>query len=243
MTMKLMQGDCLEQMKEIPDKSIDMILCDLPYGTTRNSWDFRIDLNKLFTQYHRIIKRNGVIALFSQSPFNAELIVANKKNFRYEWIWEKAQGTGHLNANKMPMKKHENILIFYRKLPTYNPQFMNGKPYTSIYATHSSNYGKQKNNIKTVNKGKRYPTDILKFTGEKGLHPTQKPVSLLAYLIKTYTNEGETVLDNCMGSGSTGVAYLHTNRNFIGIEKDENYFKIAENRIHEAEQEIITSMQ
>lgn len=234
--MKLMQGDCLELMKTIPDRSIAMVLCDLPYGITRNSWDCCLDLNKLFMQYHRIIKKNGVIALFSQPPFSAELIMANKKNFRYEWIWEKSQGTGHLNANRTPMKKHENILIFYSKLPTYNPQFMNGKPYISTQSTHSSNYGKQKNNITTVNNGKRYPTDILKFTSEKGLHPTQKPVSLLAYLIKTYTNESETILDNCMGSGSTGVACLNTNRDFIGIELDETYFNIAEKRIHEAEQ-------
>lgn len=235
MSVKLMQGDCLELMKQIPDKSIDMILCDLPYGTTQNKWDSRIDLYKLFPIYRRIVKNGGVIALFSQPPFNADLIQANRKHFRYEWIWEKSAGTGHLNANRMPLKKHENILIFYDKLPDYHPQFSDGKPYVTTYSTHSSNYGKQKDNITTVNIGKRYPIDILKFSSEHGFHPTQKPVPLLEYLIKTYTNEGETVLDNCMGSGSTGVACVNTSRGFIGMELDEHYFQIAEKRIREAE--------
>lgn len=231
---KLMQGDCLELMKNISDKSVDMILCDLPYGTTKNKWDSVIPFEPLWEQYNRVIKDNGAIVLFSQMPFTVDLVASNYKDFRYEWIWEKLTASGHLNANRMPMKKHENILAFYKKLPTYNPQFTEGKPYVATYSTHSSNYGKQKDNITTINDGKRYPVDIIKFNNDRGLHPTQKPVELLEYLIKTYTNEGETVLDNCMGSGSTGVACVNTNRNFIGIELDKGYFEIAKSRIEQA---------
>lgn len=219
-------------MNDIKDKSVDMILCDLPYGTTRNKWDSVIDLDRLWIHYQRIIKDDGCIALFSQTPFDKILGTSNLKMFKYEWIWEKTQGTGHLNAKKMPMKKHENILIFYKKLPTYNPQWEWGKPYVATYSTHSSNYGKQKDNVTTISDGRRYPTDIIKFQSEKGLHPTQKPVPLLEYLIRTYTNENETVLDNCMGSGSTGVACVNTNRKFIGMELEEKYFQIAKDRIY-----------
>lgn len=239
--LTLWQGDCLELMEDIPDKSVDMILCDLPYGTTRNKWDVRIDLNLLFESYKRMVKIGGVIALFSQQPFSADLIQANRKQFRYEWIWQKSQGTGHLNANKMPLKAHENILIFYDKLPTYNPQKTYGYPcYRVKHYKGSTNYGKQDECETICTDGSRFPIDILKFTSvnnstDKKLHPTQKPVPLLEYLIKTYTNEGETVLDNCMGSGSTGVACVNTNRNFIGIELDENYFQIAKNRIEETQ--------
>lgn len=159
---------------------------------------------------------------------------------KYEWIWEKHMATGHLNAKKMPMKAHENILVFYKKLPIYNPQFTEGKPYTVTYSTHSSNYGKQKDNITNINNGYRYPRDIVKFKHDKEkLHPTQKPVELLEYLIKTYTNENMLVLDNCMGSGSTGVACLNTNRRFIGIELDENYFQIAQDRIENHEKTML----
>ena len=228
-------GDCLELMKDIPDGSIDMILCDLKYGTKKNKWDSVIQFELLWEQYNRIIKDNGAIVLFSQMPFTVDLVASNYKDFRYEWIWEKLSASGHLNANRMPMKKHENILVFYKKLPTYNPQFTEGKPYVATYSTHSSNYGKQKDNITTINDGKRYPVDIIKFNNDRGLHPTQKPVELLEYLIKTYTNEGDTVLDNCMGSGSTGVACVNTGRNFIGIELDGGYFEIAKSRIEEAE--------
>lgn len=231
----LKQGDCLELMKDIPDKSVDMILCDLPYGVTSNKWDSIIPFEPLWESYHRVIKDNGAIVLFSQMPFTVDLVASNYKDFRYEWIWEKLSASGHLNANRMPMKKHENILVFYKKLPTYNPQFTEGKPYVATYSTHSSNYGKQKDNITTINDGKRYPVDIIKFNNDRGLHPTQKPVELLEYLIKTYTNEGDTVLDNCMGSGSTGVACVNTCRNFIGIELDGGYFEIAKSRISEAE--------
>ena len=239
--LTLWQGDCLELMKNIPDKSIDMILCDLPYGTTNNKWDKKIDLQALWEQYKRIIKVNAAIVLFSQMPFCVDLIVSNRKWFRYEWIWQKAQGTGHLNANRMPLKIHENILIFYDKLPTYNPQKTYGHAYyRAKHYKGSTNYGKQDECETICADGSRYPTDVIKYaqcncTKEKPIHPTQKPVDLLEYLIKTYTNEGETVLDNCMGSGSTGVACVNTNRDFIGIELDENYFQIAKNRIEETQ--------
>ena len=220
-------------MKDIPDKSVDMILSDLPYGTTKNKWDSIISLDKLWEHYNRIIKDNGAIVLFAQTPFDKVLGVSNLKMLKYEWIWEKEQGTGFLNAKKMPLKNHENILIFYKKPPIYNPQMRKGKSYTLERNTFTVNYGKQVDMVRTENTGERYPLTILKFKRDKEkLHPTQKPVALLEYLIKTYTNEGEIVLDNCMGSGSTGVACLNANRKFIGIELDENYYNIACNRIN-----------
>lgn len=230
------QGDCLELMKDIPDESIDMILCDLPYGTTKNKWDSVIPLNKLWKSYERIIKDNGAIVLFSQMPFSAELVHSNLKLFKYEWIWQKDNGTGFLNAKKMPLKIHENILVFYKKLPLYNPQMRTGfKPYKCKQGRHSTNYGAYEQGHITESNGERYPIDIIKFKKDSGLHPTQKPVELLEYLIKTYTNENETVLDNCMGSGSTGVACVNTNRNFIGYELDEHYFQIAKERLEQHE--------
>lgn len=234
--MILQQGDCLELMKDIPDKSIDLILCDLPYGTTQNKWDTVIPFEDLWKQYNRIIKDNGAILLFSQMPFGANLIMSNPKMFRYEWIWEKTIATGHLNAKKMPLKKHENILVFYKHLPVYNPQGLIelDKPLI-VDAKHHEYEGYNDNSQKTwERKNTNYPTDILKYGRDKmkgSLHPTQKPVELLEYLIKTYTNEGDTVLDNCMGSGSTGVACLNTNRDFIGMELDEKYFQVACDRL------------
>lgn len=235
--MTLLQGDCLELMKDIPDKSIDLILCDLPYGTTRNKWDTVIPFDKLWAQYNRIIKDNGAIVLFSQMPFGASLIMSNPKMFRYEWIWEKEQGTGWLNAKKMPLKKHENILVFYKHLPTYNPQglieLVSPVERQAKNHEHGSNYGANSQNSWSA-QYTNYPTDMLKYDrdkNKKALHPTQKPVALLEYLVKTYTNEGDTVLDNCMGSGSTGVACKNTNREFIGMELDENYYKIACERL------------
>lgn len=238
--IKLINDDCLNAMKDIPDSSIDMILCDLPYGTTKNKWDNIIDLEKLWIEYERIIKENGCIVLFSQMPFTAKLVQSNLKLFRYEWIWEKESSTGFLNSKKMPLKIHENILIFYKNLPTYNPQMRKGfKPYICKQGRPSSNYEMYNKEIITENNGNRYPIDIIKFNRDRGLHPTQKPVALLEYLIKTYTNEGDLVLDNCMGSGSTGVACINTNRNFIGIELDEKYFKIAKDRIEEEGRKFI----
>ena len=238
--VQLYKGDCLEIMKDIPDKSIDMILCDLPYGTTRNKWDSVLSLDELWEQYERIIKDNGAIVLFAQTPFDKVLGCSNLKMLRYEWIWEKTSATGHLNAKKMPMKAHENILVFYKKLPTYNPQKTAGhqrkvsKAEHKINCVKTTNYGEH--GLTTYDSTERYPRSVQVFKTDKqkeSLHPTQKPVALLEYLIKTYTNEGETVLDNCMGSGSTGVACLNTNRKFIGIEKDDKYFDIACNRINE----------
>ena len=236
--IQLYNGDCLELMKNIPDGSVDLVLCDLPYGTTRNKWDCIIPLDRLWEQYKRVIKDNGAIVLFAQTPFDKVLGVSNLDMLKYEWVWQKSQGTGHLNAKKMPMKSHENILVFYKKLPTYNPQWGEGKPYRCKSSVHSSNYGKQKYRTETVSDGKRYPLDCLKINRtekDRHLHPTQKPVELLEYLIKTYTNENDVVLDNCMGSGSCGVACINTNRNFIGIELDKGYFDIAKKRINEAQ--------
>ena len=238
--IELWQGDCLELMKNITDGSVDLVLCDLPYGTTRNKWDTVIPLDSLWKEYKRVVKKSGAIVLFAQTPFDKILGASNLDMLKYEWIWEKSQGTGHLNAKKMPMKSHENILVFYRQLPTYNPQWEWGKAYTVTCGKHSTNYGKQKDKVATVSDGRRYPKDILRFgkaETDKHLHPTQKPVALMEYLIKTYTNDGETVLDNCMGSGSTGVACVNTNRRFIGIELDEGYFNTAKKRIEEAYEE------
>ena len=236
--MQLLQGDCLELMQDIPDGSIDMILCDLPYGTTKNKWDSVIDLDRMWSQYKRIIKSNGCIALFAQNPFGAELIHSNRQMFRYEWVWNKTPCTGFLNANRMPLRAHENILIFYKKLPTYNPQMVKGEKHgRGGWNRNSANYGEY------VDFGRRssdeyYPRDIIQFHTDHSfggsqlrLHPTQKPVPLLEYLIKTYTNPGQVVLDNCMGSGSTGVACANTGRDFIGIELDPDYFGIAKERI------------
>ena len=236
--MELIQGDCLEVMKNIPSASVDMILCDLPYGTTRNKWDTCLNLGKLWEQYKRIIKDNGAIVLFSQMPFTAALVMSNPKMFRYEWIAEKSLATGFLNAKRMPMKAHENILVFYKKLPTYNAQMTKGKPYSITRRDIGGQYLHNFESIETKNEGTRCPRDVLRdlwqpYCGGKMYHPTQKPVPLLEYLIKTYTNEGDTVLDNCMGSGSTGVACVNTKRDFIGVELDENYFDIARGRIND----------
>ena len=235
----LKQGDCLDLMKNIPDKSIDMILCDLPYGTTRNKWDKTISLIELWNVYNKIIKDNGAIILFSQMPYSATLVQSNLKMFRYEIIWEKTQGTGFLNAKKMPLKIHENILVFYKNLPTYNPQMRLGfKPYKTKSSLNSSyNYHNGIGNCLSKSDGERYPVDIIKFDYDRKdkVHPTQKPVALLEYLIKTFSNAGDTILDNCMGGGSTGIACVNTNRNFIGIELDETYFNIAKERIEKAQ--------
>ena len=231
--IRLHKGNCLELMKEIGNKSIDLILCDLPYATTRNKWDSMIPLDQLWEHYERIIKDSGAIVLFAQTPFDKVLGASNLKMLKYEWIWEKNIATGHMNAKKMPMKEHENILVFYKKLPTYNPQMTKGEPYTNKRKPindNGSNYGYIER-TDTINEGLRYPKSILRFDREIGLHPTQKPVPLCEYLIKTYTNENDLVLDNCMGSGSTGVACKSLSRKFIGIELDEGYFKIAESRM------------
>lgn len=232
--------DCLEGMKRIPDKSIDMILCDLPYGTTKCKWDTVIPLEPLWEQYKRLIKDNGAIVLFAQTPFDKVLGCSNLDMLRYEWIWEKTQATGHLNANKMPLKSHENILVFYKKLPVYNPQKTDGhKPsnfYTKYISTQNNTelYGCTSKEISGGGNTDRFPRSVQVFVSDKQkihLHPTQKPVALLEYLIKTYTNEGDIVMDNCMGSGSTIVAAINTNRKYIGFELDKHYYDVACKRI------------
>lgn len=239
--MTLLQGDCLELMKQVPDKSIDLILCDLPYGTTRNSWDEVIPFDKLWAQYNRIIKDNGAILLFAQGKFYVNLVSSNMKMFRYDLVWDKELVSGFLNAKRMPLRRHEQVAVFYKHLPTYNPQFTQGKPLHSkgtAYQTKeltNNNYGDFKaTDDNRAGSTEKYPTSIIKFQKPHPsvcVHPTQKPIELLEYLIKTYTNEGDTVLDNCMGSGSTGVACKNTNREFIGIELDEKYFKVACERL------------
>lgn len=236
-------GDCLEIMKDIPKESIDMILCDLPFGTTNCRWDTVIDLDKLWEHYDRVIKPNGAILLFAQTPFDKVLGCSNLKLLRYEWIWEKTTATGHLNAKKMPMKAHENILVFYKELPIYNPQKTNGhksvNSYTKYLETQNKTevYGKFSTEVKGGGNTDRYPRSVQVFSTDKQkskLHPTQKPLLLCEYLIKTYTNEGEVVLDNCIGSGTTAVGCINTNRNYIGIEKDEQIFNTAVTRINQS---------
>lgn len=237
---KLLQGDCLELMNKIPNKSLDMIFTDLPYGTTNCKWDSIISLDKLWKHYNRIIKDNGVILLFAQTPFDKVLGASNLKMLKYEWIWEKTQATGHLNAKKMPMKAHENILVFYKKLPTYNPQMTEGHTpihsYTKYVSTQNNTeiYNKMNKEISGGGETTRYPRSVIQFASDKQtchLHPTQKPLALCEYMIRTYTNENDLILDSCMGSGTTGVAALNLNRRFIGIELDEMYFNVAKQRI------------
>ena len=230
------QGDCLELMKEIPDKSINMILCDLPYGTTQCSWDTVIPFDKLWEQYNRIIKDNSAIVLFGSEPFSSQLRCSNLKNYKYDWVWDKKIPSGMCNAKIQPMRQTENISVFVRGKSHYNPQMISREmPIKGGGLRDSYSGGNVGKNMKPLHKiyDMKYPTTLIVFDKiRKGsLHPTQKPVPLLEYLIKTYTNEGELVLDNCMGSGSTGVACLHTNRNFIGFELDEKYFNIAKERL------------
>lgn len=234
---QVIEGDCLKVMKELPSKSVDMILCDLPYGTTCNKWDSVIPLDKLWQEYNRIIKNNGVIALTSQGLFTAKLILSNEKFFKYKFIWEKSKPTNFLNAKKQPLRKHEDICIFYKKQPTYNPQMTNGNPYnkgvrkkqlTGSYGDFSA--------VEVKSNGDRYPVDIIYFkTAESEgevVHPTQKPVELGRYLIRTYTKLGDVVLDNACGSGSFLISALHEGRNFIGIEKNKGVHLFKNKKIN-----------
>lgn len=236
--IELYHGDCLEVMKQIPDGSVDMVLCDLPYGTTACKWDTIIPFEPLWEQYWRITKPNAAIVLTAAQPFTSALVMSQIKHFKYEWIWDKVKGTGHLNSKKMPMRNHESVLVFYKNLPTYNPLKTYGHTRKVSYKSkrlQSQVYGKT-NKDTEYDSTERYPRSIQVFstdTQKISIHPTQKPVALMEYLIKTYTNEGETVLDNCMGSGTTGVACKNLNRNFIGIEKELEYFEIAKKRIDE----------
>lgn len=320
MSMQLMQGDCLELMRSIPDGSVDMILCDLPYGTTACKWDTVIPFEPLWAQYRRIAKRNAAIVLTASQPFTTALIASNVDLFRYSWVWEKDQGVNFMSAKRQPLKVHEDVCVFYADLAeqrgaaveyaplreyfqterdesglsaqeiasvlgnfmashyftngaqfcipsadnyaklqttgrfqrpyeevrreyqrlgesihpvTYNPQMTAGNPYISGKGTSGEVTGCVQK-VQTINEGTRYPRSILPFKRQTGIHPTQKPVALMEYLIRTYTNEGDTVLDNCMGSGTTGVACVNTGRKFIGIEMDSGYFEIAKDRIEAA---------
>lgn len=238
--VSLYHGDCLELLKDVPSKSVNMVLCDLPYGTTRNKWDSCINLDALWIEYKRVLAEGGAVALFAQMPFVATLYNSNPKWFRYDLIWVKSRPVGFLNANRMPLRAHEQILIFYPKLPTYNKQRRMGfSNYTIVNNGPSSNYNNFHSAPKIVTNGTRDPIDVLNFKSEQGAHPTQKPVLLLEWLIKTYTNEGDTVLDNTMGSGSTGVACVNTGRNFIGMELNADYFATAQARIKEAQGALI----
>lgn len=231
--LSLFNGDCLKVMQDIPQKSIDLILCDLPYGTTACKWDSIIPFGLLWEQYDRVIKDNGAVVLFAAQPFTTKLIQSNLKDFRYCWYWKKNNVTGGQFAKVQPMRCIEDICVFYRKKPTYNPQGI-VKIINPVKRemNNQSNVYKWRGKEMYIQQYTNYPKHLICFAKDKtNLHPTQKPVALLEYLIKTYTNEGETVLDNCMGSGSTGEACLNTNRRFMGIEKDDKYFNIAKNRL------------
>ncbi|MEZ2132493.1 MULTISPECIES: site-specific DNA-methyltransferase [unclassified Sinorhizobium] len=237
--MRLHNGDCLEILPTIAAGSVDMVLCDLPYGTTQNKWDSVIPLDRLWAEYWRVVKPNGAVVLTAQTPFDKVLGVSCLKYLKYEWIWEKTEATGHLNAKRCPMKAHENVLVFYRAMPTYHPQKTTGharKTATQVNAKQSTNYGEH-GAKPPYDSTERYPRSVQTFSTDKqhgSLHPTQKPVALMEYLIRTYTNPNETVLDNTMGSGTTGVAAKNTGRHFIGIERDPDYFSIASDRINGA---------
>ena len=247
---KIYNMDCLEGMKQIPDGSVDAIICDLPYGTTENEWDIIIPFDKLWEQYLRIMKDNAPVILFSQMPFTIDVVCSQRKLFRYEWIWEKTCPTGVMNAKKMPLKAHENILVFYKKLPTYNPQKWKGKILKGVKrsSVQSKNYGKQGVLEHYPDpEGLRFPLDVIVFPPDaersdsthcKDRHPTQKPVDLLRYLVRTYSNEGDTILDNCMGSGTTAVACIKEKRHFIGFELNKEYYDKACQRIDAAQRQL-----
>lgn len=236
----LVMGDCMEVMKSIPDASVDMVLCDLPYGTTACKWDAVIPFEPLWREYWRVAKSAGAIVLTAQTPFDKVLGASQIENLRHEWIWEKTAATGFLNAKKAPLKAHENVLVFYRRQPVYNPQMTAGatiKRVNPSYANHGDNYGKSSSIRAAYESTERYPRSVLTLPKDNRLkagHPTQKPVALMEYLIRTYTNQGDTVLDNTMGSGTTGVACLNTCRRFVGIERNPDYFAMACSRIQEA---------
>lgn len=246
---QLFEGDCLKYLKQFPDNSIDMVLCDLPYGTTQNKWDSVISLSKLWKEYERVVKDNGAIVLTSQGLFTAQLMMSNPKMFKYKWIWEKSKPTNFLNAKKQPLRKYEDVCVFYKKQPTYNPQMTKGEPYNKGVRKNqlSGSYGDFQP-VHVYSDGSRYPTDIIYFkTAEsegKVIHPTQKPIELGRYFIRTYSNPGDLILDNTFGSGSFLVAALLEGRNFVGIEKNKNvelfkksdidFIDEAKKRLHEA---------
>lgn len=237
MSYTLWNEECLEAMKRIPDGTVDMVMCDLPYGTTQNKWDSVIDLPSMWNAYRRICKPSGAIVLTAAQPFTSVLVCSNLRDFKYDWVWQKPKATGHLNAKKAPMRAHESVLVF-GGAKRYFPQKTASKPYKGKGGSSKrNNYGDFRAEREGSPDGTRYPRSVVDFTHEVSpSHPTQKPVALMEYLIKTYTLPGELVLDNCMGSGTTGVACMNLGRRFIGIEKDteHGYFQIAERRIREA---------
>ena len=252
MTIDLRYGDTIEQMKLIPDKSIDAIICDLPYGTTKCKWDTVVPFDKLWEQYERIIKDNGAIVLTASQPFTSALVMSNTNLYKYDWYWKKSKPVGFANAKKMPLKDVETISVFYKSLPKYNPQ---GLEKCNRVISNSTKKIKQ-NNITAINGGAfktdtfiqeftNYPRQIIEIGVEQGLHPTQKPISLMEYLILTYSNENDTILDNTFGSCTTGIACINTNRNFIGIENNMDYFNISLKRVEEKRKEkdfnVVTS--
>ena len=237
---ELHQGDCLELLPGIADQSVDLILCDLPYGTTQNKWDAVIPFADLWTEYLRALKPAGAIVLTAAQPFTSALVMSQPALFKYQWIWDKSIATGFLNAKKQPLRAHEDVLVFYRQQPTYNPQMIERaeRKVARRVGTKTENYGKADKET-FYDSTSRYPRSIQPFPSRadgEALHPTQKPVALMEYLIRTYTNPGEMVLDNCMGSGTTGVAAMRSGRRFIGMEQDPKYFAIAAGRI---EKELI----
>ena len=252
-------GDCMEGLRSLPDGSVDAVITDPPYGITCCKWDVRPDLPALFSELWRVLKPNGAIAMFAQQPFATDCINASRREFRYDWVWEKTAARGFLNANRMPLRCHEDVLMFYRHIPTYNPQMAKGKPYEMDQGYCGTIYRKREKRVHTINDGTRYPRDVIRFkdatpsvahgsvgrgnattngTAVPNIHPTQKPLPLLEYLIKTYTNEGDLVVDPYMGSGTTAVAALRTGRHFIGWEKEGDYHAKALARIEAARAEL-----
>ncbi len=233
----LWNGDCLDEMKKIEDGSVDLVLTDPPYGTTACKWDSVVPFEPMWKELRRVTKPNAAIVLFGSQPFTSALIMGNAKEFKYCWTWDKVnRPTGHLNAKKQPLKETEDVTVFYHSQCKYKPQMVKGEPYKATGSKNSDNYGKQKTTTTYCIDGMRYPRNVIKIAAdERGtvgrIHPTQKPVALMEYLIKTYTDPGDLVLDFTMGSGTTGVAAVNLDRRFIGIELDESYFKIAEQRI------------
>jgi len=251
---RLLMGDCLEKMYDIPDDSVDLVLTDPPYGTTVCKWDSVIPFDAMWAALNILTKKESAIVLFGSEPFSSFLRVSNIKKYKHDWIWKKSIPKGHLNAKKYPMKIHETISVFCLGKPKYNPQYFESKPMNTVYKSggngKDSTYGVMKTiekDTEQINTKKRYPQDVLSFSDIPGnakirVHPTQKPVALMEYLVKTYTNEGDTVLDFAMGSGTTGVACVNLNRKFIGIEKDEKYFKIAKKRIDQVSKQLVLDL-
>ena len=231
MNIQIFEGDCLEVIPTLVAGSVDMVLCDLPYGTTSCKWDAVIPFDALWPQYRRVVKKNAAMVFTSSQPFTTKLIASNYDDFRYCWVWEKEQGINFLFSKKQPMKVHEDVPVFYIAQPTYNPQMTKGAPYISGDGCTGETLKGYAKKVVTKNEGWRFPRTVQKFKRETGLHPTQKPLALMEYLVRTYSNEGDTVLDSCMGSGTTGVACVKAGRNFIGVELDPKYFAVAKKRI------------